>query len=809
MTEREKRSIRKIWREKTKKHRDRLKLQSIGNCPVTQPSSTNDEHAPPVPEVQNNVALAAKKRSEKQRKFRNRVIKKQKDEIERLRAKLKKYQKKLKRVEKHKMSPNSKVVDLLKDNDEKKVEAVKKKLLFSEVMQSQLTKNMELTKNDNEKKIFRKVLSGKIVNKYRVLDQIKIKPLIRSPTIQKSLLDITRKTRTDKINLKLEKLVIEFFEDDCNSRLCPGKKDSITKNKIKKQKRFLLDSMKNLFSRFIQTKNIKISYTMFCRLRPFWVVSPNVNQRETCLCVTHTNLDLTLFTLKRAGIIDFSNHQEMLNFLCCDRYKEECLLRECNNCKSRCLHYHEFDNSNVINHASWQCIVEEIIDPKAKIKRKVRKYVKRTTNCPPKDLIMKLENELPVFLRHVVNIVHQYQVIKSLKDNLTETEAVVHMDFSENYNTKYSEEVQSFHFGGSRTQISLHTVVLYLKTETKCFASLSQNLQHNVPAIWAHLKPVMELLPDSVDTVHFLSDGPVTQYRNKDMFYYLACQLTDAYPNISDFTWNYHEAGHGKGAPDGVGGTCKRIADKVVASGTDVTNINELAKALDEHCPGIKIFMINEEEIQTQKNIIEKNRTLIKPFVGTLKVHQVRGNASTGPKLYMKNLSCFCSNFCGHFNLGEITYASKDPAQLNVDEIYTDFDDDTHDMSLPRNIANSDVTGSDNNNSTNMPSCSKSADDKNYKYKNGDFVLVQYHSKNKDYRYAGVCSSNFDVEQREILVTFLKICDDNGTLFKLDDNDVANVKWEQILKKLPMPNIVIQGNRLFYKFLKPVDVFEK
>lgn len=95
------------------------------------------------------------------------------------------------------------------------------------------------------------------------------------------------------------------------------------------------------------------------------------------------------------------------------------------------------------------------------------------------------------------------------------------MDFSENYNTKYSSEVQSFHFDGSCTQVSLHTVVLYTKVETKCVATMSENLSHNVPVIWTHLKPVMEHLPYSAKNVHFLSDGPVTQYRNKDVFYYL------------------------------------------------------------------------------------------------------------------------------------------------------------------------------------------------------------------------------------------------------------------------------------------------
>lgn len=63
MTGREKRTIRKIWREKTKKHRDHSKLQSIANSPMTPPSSNNVAHSPVI-EAENNVALATNERSE-------------------------------------------------------------------------------------------------------------------------------------------------------------------------------------------------------------------------------------------------------------------------------------------------------------------------------------------------------------------------------------------------------------------------------------------------------------------------------------------------------------------------------------------------------------------------------------------------------------------------------------------------------------------------------------------------------------------------------------------------------------------------
>lgn len=50
-----------------------------------------------------------------------------------------------------------------------------------------------------------------------------------------------------------------------------------------------------------------------------------------------------------------------------------------------------------------------------------------------------------------------------------------------------------------------------------------------------------------------------TQYRQKGNFYLLS---TEPYKfEFENVNWNYFEAGHGKGAPDGVGGALKRIAD--------------------------------------------------------------------------------------------------------------------------------------------------------------------------------------------------------------------------------------------------------
>ncbi|CAH1999971.1 unnamed protein product [Acanthoscelides obtectus] len=81
---------------------------------------------------------------------------------------------------------------------------------------------------------------------------------------------------------RVEEIIHKFYEDDNNSRCAAGKKECITREKIKKQKRYLLDSLKNLHQKFYNTSLMKIGYNYFCKLRPFWVVVPKLTDRDTC-----------------------------------------------------------------------------------------------------------------------------------------------------------------------------------------------------------------------------------------------------------------------------------------------------------------------------------------------------------------------------------------------------------------------------------------------------------------------------------------------------------------------------------------------
>jgi hypothetical protein len=55
---------------------------------------------------------------------------------------------------------------------------------------------------------------------------------------------------------------------------------------------------------------------------------------------------------------------------------------------------------------------------------------------------------------------------RDIKSSLKENEVLLHIDLAENYLSKMSKEIQIMHFGASKSQITLHTGVYYVKQQS-------------------------------------------------------------------------------------------------------------------------------------------------------------------------------------------------------------------------------------------------------------------------------------------------------------------------------------------------------
>lgn len=240
------------------------------------------------------------------------------------------------------------------------------------------------------------------------------------------------------------------------------------------------------------------------------------------------------------------------------------------------------------------------------------------------------------------------------------------------------------------------------------------------------------------------------------------------------------------GAPDGIGATCKRTADQLIAQRGDITNLYDFVAVLRERCPNIQISVIEDVDMEKVNRMIKEHEKEQKAFKVTLLVHQVLGHIDNPNKLVLKSLSCFCDNVdCNDYNLGTITYQTN-THRLQVSDIYTDSEDD-----MP------------------LASVSHIAQEKSKtSYGSGDYVLVKLIMGRKEYRYAAICSK-YDDDEGELTVTFLKVCNEDGTEFKINDNDIADVPYEDVIEKLPIPNLIVKRGTVFYKFKTPVSVYEK
>ncbi|MES9906221.1 MAG: hypothetical protein ABW168_26520, partial [Sedimenticola sp.] len=253
------------------------------------------------------------------------------------------------------------------------------------------------------------------------------------------------------------------------------------------------------------------------------------------------------------------------------------------------------------------------------------------------------------YRKHHFNINNQYQHYKYLRENMKPNECFVHIDFAENYVGKLSSEIQSRHFGASQTQITLHTGYYAIGNTDKLvtFSAVSDTFQHDPASIWAFMTPVLqEIRRDhpAVDTIHFYSDGPTSQYRQKGNFYFFSTEVFAL--GFKGATWNFHEAGHGKGIPDGVGGTLKRAADRRVSYGADIIDAHSFIQELTKANTDIKLFYVDPSSVKQFDDILRSQNLQTVP--GTMKIHQV---VTMSPKhIQYRDVSCSClENTCaGH-----------------------------------------------------------------------------------------------------------------------------------------------------------------
>jgi hypothetical protein len=553
---------------------------------------------------------------------------------------------------------------------------VRKTLLFHNVLCKSIQDQYQRTTSDKVRQLLSHVVASRLLKKYKLMSICR-----KNTGISEKRLSLSMSSAEASVSVHymrqpykaktycLKQTVISFLERDDNSRITTSKSDTISRHGNRKQRRLLTDTLLRLHTKFrTEHPTLKISHSTFCNIRPFWIVQPTARDRQTCLCKLHENGNLVVGKLCQLQLLPAGciNVETSVDMAVCTEPATECYERKCKSCAQNltvCLD--EATAQTPIVWCQWQT-VEELRKIKGK-EVKVKRTIKVEHDGTIDELVDLFQCLLVKLCWHIMvmrNQFHEYHAVKDIKSTKS---CIIVVDYSENYTCKQRRAIQSAHFGASNSQVSMHTGVAYVQNGKMSFCSLSDCTRHDPSAIWACLLPVLRSLRQkypSVENLHFWSDGPVTQYRHKHNLL-LASQLVFC-EGFKASTWNYFEAGHGKGAADAIGGTTKRAADRAVDHGTDIVNASILYDVLKK-TTSVHMFLVLEEEVTAIDSLLP---SVVKPVAGIMKIHQLQ--LLRPCTVSLRKLSCFCAapSSCDCYDARILTCPS-----INLVSAVTDFTD--------------------------------------------------------------------------------------------------------------------------------------
>jgi hypothetical protein len=490
-----------------------------------------------------------------------------------------------------------------------------------EILELSLKKTYSASKTHAEKGSLKKIVKNSKNKTYVCkLMGLKTKPRSRKKIVRRAIIPEIQ----------------QFYLRDGISRNTAGKKETRTKHKEKEQIRYLTDTLNNLYQKY-KSEGGRYGFTTFYNNKPFYVLSPRLSSRNTCLCVKHSNIDFLHNAMLKNKVLQFGI-KDLLKSVACDVKNYQCMHNKCKDCKSKTLSFEDVDNDKEVSWFRWESqkhtyTKKDGKESKDMVTKRITKVVKTGNISELKSIFSK---DLISFKTHYYNMNHQQTQFQKIISQLSDNEVVIVADFSENYEAKLCTEIQAMHFGASKRQITLHTGMIYWNNTCQSFCSIANANNHQPAAIWAHLAPVIKLIEkETPPIVHFYTDGPSSQYKQKNNFYLLS-HFTEKY-GFQYATWNYYESGHGKSVADGIGGSVKRTLDRKVTLGADVTNAEDAYSILKRCMKSVEIFLIQDNAIDEIATVLPSN---VQPLKGTQKVHQII--TQNNNMIKYRDISCFC-----------------------------------------------------------------------------------------------------------------------------------------------------------------------
>jgi hypothetical protein len=283
------------------------------------------------------------------------------------------------------------------------------------------------------------------------------------------------KAGSNKLSDEVQQAVKDFYMRDDISRQAPGRKDYITiktgKEKGKVQKRHLYVTVAEVHQLFItEFPNLKIGLSSMARLRPAHVRLSSETPTNVCVCQKHANVKLLLEKLPTLP----SSCRELVNLCVCNSSNKGCMMGECTTCSDLLLF------KKVTETISDDLLQQDLTWSKW-CQDENGKTVRILQEGSVQDALIQLQTLLPEFLVHVYINMKQSAYFVNAYTNVTAGNAVLQVDFSENYALAYQDEVQSAHWNAQ--QVALYTAVAWMFEKTVSYVIVTDHMQHDKYAV--------------------------------------------------------------------------------------------------------------------------------------------------------------------------------------------------------------------------------------------------------------------------------------------------------------------------------------
>lgn len=360
---------------------------------------------------------------------------------------------------------------------------------------------------------------------------------------------------------------------------------------------------------------------------------------KVCLCSYHANFIDAVNALKKyvPNVRSYDNGF-IQQFLCVES-SMDCWYGQCDNCTGITVpkiiaFLGDTPLDLNVSWTEWKKTVEQTATAKKGTSQKensksetTSRFQKKEETGPISELIAHISALSSQFLVHSFNKREQSEAFNLIDrpralDEDYAVEALLQIDFAENFVCASQDEIQSAHW--NQKQISLFTTAFYHNKIFKGKVFVSDNTDHTKFTIVPYLWKLVSSLPSSCKILKIWSDGPTSQFKNK----YMAAVLSLFEKKFSiKIIWNYFVASHGKGCVDGFGAMAKTVVRQHIrARDIIVNNAFDFVKAYKMTPSKIDIEEVTTEQMEQINTALQTVDLFSKtrPIPNILSAHQIQ-----------------------------------------------------------------------------------------------------------------------------------------------------------------------------------------